>query len=319
MASIKTLIQPKVPVIQESNLDQGEIWVYSPGTSGSQFVSGFCWRAPGTGTAVIEAWGAGGPGARMCCCGMGIPGNSGSYTKKTISVISGCYVCGSIGSSPTSATLNFAGCGDPTRLCWFGSGTSGCICSEGGMGGCSICTTGSQPYCCFTADGSNFCRTQYGGAGCGMICNYTVSNWKGCSYGGDINCNSIVGCSSFMNCYAQCACYFYYHVPVPAGYITKDGTIVTYTTDADSTLVSEGPGQPSMGFTTALNAASRSPKLGQHPSFCWSGARNCGCYDIQGCSSTLPIGVGGLPPQPCAGVRDNGTKGGWGAVRIRFI
>jgi hypothetical protein len=40
---------------------------------------------------------------------------------------------------------------------------------------------------------------------------------------------------------------------------------------------------------------------------------------MQGCSPMLPIGAGGLPPQPCGDVRDHGTRGGWGSVRIKYI
>ena len=47
--------------------------------------------------------------------------------------------------------------------------------------------------------------------------------------------------------------------------------------------------------------------------------RSCGCYEMQGCSAYLPIGAGGLPPQPCPDVRDHGIRGGWGGMRIRFI
>ena len=53
----------------EDNLEKGRIWVYTDGNMYSSFCNGFCWRSPGTGCIVIEAWGAAGSGAQMCCCG----------------------------------------------------------------------------------------------------------------------------------------------------------------------------------------------------------------------------------------------------------
>jgi len=70
----------------EDNLEKGRIWVYSEGNMYTGFCNGFCWKPPGTGTAVIEIWGAAGSGAKMCCCGAGLPGNPPAYVKKTVCV-----------------------------------------------------------------------------------------------------------------------------------------------------------------------------------------------------------------------------------------
>ena len=45
------------------------------------YVTDFAGELHGGGEATIEMWGAGGSGARMCCCGGGIPGNAAGYPK----------------------------------------------------------------------------------------------------------------------------------------------------------------------------------------------------------------------------------------------
>ena len=48
---------------------------------------------------------------------------------------------------------------------------------------------------------------------------------------------------------------------------------------------------------------------------CYHG-RLCGCYENNGCQPTLPHGHGGAPASTCNSVRDQGQRGGMGAVRI---
>jgi len=71
MANLKTLVEAKLDQIEfdETNLDKGRVWAYSPGTEYTNFVNGFCWIACATGKVILDVWGAGGSGARMCCCG----------------------------------------------------------------------------------------------------------------------------------------------------------------------------------------------------------------------------------------------------------
>ena len=105
----------------EDNLEKGRIWAYTDGNMYAAFCNGFCWRAPGTGCAIIEVWGAAGSGAQMCCCGAGLPGNAPAYTKKCLCVVSGNYVCGYIGRScNNSSALCFRGCSEASCVCWFG-------------------------------------------------------------------------------------------------------------------------------------------------------------------------------------------------------
>lgn len=317
--SLKAALRDRHPVATEENLETGEIWMYTSGTSSANLFSGFCWQAKATGTAIIESWGAGGPGSRMCCCGWGLPGNSGAYNRKTISVVSGCYVCGCIGNPPCSSSLCFQGCGDPTMLCWFGSGTSGCMCAEGGRGGTSFCSTGTSMWCCY--GGNGFCTTRKNLSDyCGLICNHCAGGWLSNAYGGDINKAGLVSCVESRQCAGNCLCYNATHVPVPPGLFTCDGSWVVYMADSDG---GDGPGHWSgnqyPSFISAMSSLSRAPKRGSHKYACWRSDKACGCYEMEGCSPVLPIGTGGLPPQPCGDVRDQGWRGGWGAVRIKFI
>jgi hypothetical protein len=78
------------PNLEETNLETGTIFMYSEGTTYSPYASnqgsGFCWKPPTYGCAIIEAWGAGGSAGKVACCGYGLPGNSGAYSKKSICV-----------------------------------------------------------------------------------------------------------------------------------------------------------------------------------------------------------------------------------------
>jgi len=79
------------PNIEETNLETGTIYHFGEGTVyeagySSQYGTNMCWKAPDYGCAIIEAWGAGGSGARIACCGFALPGNAGAYSKKSICV-----------------------------------------------------------------------------------------------------------------------------------------------------------------------------------------------------------------------------------------
>jgi hypothetical protein len=51
----------------EENLEKGRIWLFSDGNMIGKYIGCVCWRAPATGTAVIEIWGAGGSSAQISC------------------------------------------------------------------------------------------------------------------------------------------------------------------------------------------------------------------------------------------------------------
>ena len=316
MASLKSLLGSRNFTSTEQNLEKGTITSYMNGTMYSKMCNGFCFIAPGAGTVTIDSWGAGGSGARMCCCGGGLPGNSGAYTRKQINMSSGQRVCGCLGKSCGNASsLCFRGCSEPTMWCWFSSATSGCVCTQGGRGGTTWCSTGSSLYCCFRANG--FCTTNRG-PNCGLVCNCCNGSFHANSYGGDINCCSRLSCASYLGCYPACTCMHYYHVATPAGVLGKDGANITYAIENDNPY-SRWSGQGIHQFSNALNAASKSPSRGVYHGWCWMGNRSCQCYEQLGCGHFVPYGTGGPAAIPCPGVRDHGWRGGDGAVRIKYV
>ena len=171
MASLKGLLTVRNPAeMVEDNLETGYIYSWTPGTNWTNFCNGVCWTAKANGTAIIEIWGAGGSGARMCCCGDGLPGNAGAYVKKTITVETGDTLTGSTGMACQAHPLCHSGCSDPTGVCWVTANNgNGCLCARGGYGGKTMCTTGPSLYCCFRAQG--FCTVRCNNDNCGMVCN----------------------------------------------------------------------------------------------------------------------------------------------------
>jgi hypothetical protein len=97
-----------------------------------------------------------------------------------------------------------------------------------------------------------------------------------------------------------------------------DGGVVSTGMD-DNNGFSNWSGMGFHQFSQGINALSRSPNRGIPFTACWTSNRACGCYDVQGCMPFFPVGVGGLPANPCGDVRDNGWRGGLGLVRINFI
>lgn len=323
MATLKSLLQDRLEFIarEEENLEQGKIWVYTPGTVRTNFHTGFCWIAPADGTAVIEIWGAGGSGVKMCCCGFGLPGNPGAYAKKTITVSAGCFVRGSVGMScGNSDALCFRGCSEASCVCWTGNtGSDGCMCAQGGRGGTSYCSTGTSAYCCFTA--GSFCTTKTSNENCGIVCNYGPGAPSCCAdaFGGDINKRGGFSRASFFGCSPMCPCCFIYHVATPPGYHSLEGGEVTYAADSDNGFTNWSGGA-GLQFLHTVGLMGRMPNQGiPNETSCWTGGRACGCYNGQGCAVFMPAGHPGPGPHPCPGVRDHAWRGGHGAVRIKFI
>jgi hypothetical protein len=320
MPSLKSLLGTKNREIVEYNLEKGKIWTY--GTSGmyNTTCNCGCWCAPGSGSVTLEVWGAGGSGARMCCCGMGVPGNSGAYSKKQFNVTQGIITCGTAGRScGNSDSLCFRGCSESTQVCWRSSdsGANGCICSQGGRGGITFCTTGASPYCCFAANG--FCATKLDNENCGLICNKCSGSFEAEAYGGDLNKPGTVSCSLFAECYANnTACGYTYHIAMPPGVLSKESSMITFSPEVDS-VNHNWSGAGIHQFQAALNAASRNPTNGGFHHSCWMGHRACGCYEMQGCQYHVPVGTGGPPPNQCPGVRDGAWRGGPGGFRIKYI
>lgn len=320
MALLRNVLGSKKLPIQESNLETGRVFSYAPGNVYTGNPNGFfCWRSPGAGTATIEMWGASGSGSRMCCCGHSVPGNPGGYSRRSISVIQGCYICGCMGKSCANhSSLTEQGCSQPTMLCWFGNGTNGCMCAEGGRSGVSLCISSGSIYCCFLS-GYSLCNTNLG-TGCGIVCNWCSGIWQGCAYGGTFNCGALFSCTTMLNCNPCCTCCFVWHVRTSAGVFSNCGAIIAHKAENDggSMWSSNGVGSAVGHFIFSLHAASRDPNIGVPYQACWNSNTICHCYETQGCMPFLPYGIPGPGVYPIPGVRDVGQRGGQGMVRISY-
>lgn len=322
MAKLSDLLSTREITMNQTNLEKGKVWVVASGSMYSCIRSDhmYCWLAPGCGTLTIEAWGAAGSGSRMCCCGFGLPGNAPGYSKKTIAVWPGSYICGCPGQACPAGSLCFDGCGVPTYVRWgcardLCGYMGGCMCAQGGRGGTSICSTGTSAYCCFTF--CTFCTTQLSGANCGIVCNQCPGGWIGCGYGGDINCCGCVSMAMFKGCNPICPCQTEYFVPVAAGIFAEQGGYFIHTQDADPEYTQWSGGSLKPAQHT-LNGMSKSPTGGMPWGQCYNGQQTCGCYEAQGCYVHMPYGVGGRAPMPCPDVRDHGGRGGNGAIRLTY-
>jgi hypothetical protein len=315
----------------EENLEKGSIWVFTEGNVyGTKFAGpSVCWKSPGAGTVEVEVWGAGGSSGQMCCCGFGIQGNAGAYSKRTFAVTASGYITGCIGvSCGNSSAICFRGCSEPSGLCWrAGDGGNGCMCSQGGQGGITYCNTGvGSPFMCYCTGG--FCATTAcnipgangSGVCCGIVCTYGTATglYIACAYGGDINCCGSYNCSFISSCCANNPCQYIHSAYIPPGIISTGGTRVIYQTETDTGYGTLNGGALNP-FLMGLNAASKNPAMGQGFTHCMGGVnRTCGCYEHQGCNPWLPIGVGGLAVTPCDGVRDHAWRGGMGAIKIKW-
>jgi hypothetical protein len=156
MASLKNLTATKnnnFPQVTETNVESGQIYNFQANNF-EGLHAGICFHPCQSGTAIIEIWGAGGSGAKMCCCGFGTPGNPGAYSKKTVTLTCCGYITGSPGIACGNDALCFRGCSDATGVTIYANGSNtGCMCAQGGRGGISYCSTGTNAYCCFVAGG----------------------------------------------------------------------------------------------------------------------------------------------------------------------
>jgi hypothetical protein len=306
----------------EENVEVGKINVFYPGRTctGINSDNGFCYVFREAGTAVIEIWGASGSSSRMCCCGYGLPGNAGGYSKKTINVVPGNLICGQLGQACSQSDgLCSRGCSNCTAICWYGldklGNTNGCMCASGGHSGRSFCTTTPSAVCCFGANG--FCVTLIPD-NCGIVCNWgSTVTWMGCGYGGDVNCCGGFSCQRFMGCLSGCNCAMYGIINTSPGVISAEGASLTFSYDHNSGM-GQWAGQGYAQAMAALGGASRFPSAGVPLSTCWGAHGMCGCYENTACVRPFPYGMPAPGVTPCDQVRDQGYTGGDGAVRIRF-
>lgn len=316
MASLSSILETKGQdlTLVESNLESGEIYVFHPGVE-QNTREPFSWTSPGDGTVTVEVWGASGSGAGMCCCGAGVPGNSGAYAIKEFAVNNSSTITGTLGHSCGSMGYCYRGRSTATCICWVGSAENGCICAGGGDGGHAYRTGSSAgAYCCMVANGIP--GTPFASAGCGIICN--AVNAVAEAIGGDTNCSGGISCKSFYHCNVCCWCSQYDHIETSAGLYSDQGAMITYSLEGDNPT-SVGPTMTGFyGLLTGLNATSRTPEFSHTFNGCWT-SRGCGCYQMSGCQTLLPHGIPGPTGSPCDNVRSYGIRGGHGLVRIRFL
>lgn len=323
MAKLSDLLSTREIAANQTNLERGKVYTVSPTGMYACIRSDYlwCWTSPGCGTLDIEIWGAAGSGSRMCCCGFGLPGNAPAYSKKTLAINCSTWICACPGQSCNAHDLCFSGCSLPTYLQWGNARdlcgfTKGCMCAQGGRAGTSICSTGTNAYCCFTAAG--FCTTNCGGS-CGIICNHCNGGLLACGYGGDVNC---CGCISYMQYFCDNTglarpCWAHQFIAYAAGIFSTDGGIIASKAEEDPEYT-EWSGAGNHEHAHTLNAVSRSPTSGIFWTTCYASTQGCGCYEMYGCMPFMPYGVAGAPPYPCPGVRDHGKRGGQGAIRLTY-
>lgn len=322
MAKLADLLSTREITSNSNNLEKGKVWVV---TTASMYAcvrsdNGYCWRSPGCGTLLIEMWGAAGGGARMCCCGFGLPGNSPGYVRKLIAVYPDSSICGCPGMSCNAHSLCFEGCGVPSYLCWSNARdlcgfSGGCMCAQGGKGGVSICSTGTGGYCCYVANG--FCNTLIGN-GCGIICNHCSGSHVPCGFGGDIGCCGGFSCVIFKGTgNALCPCQTDTVISVAPMVFGEQGGNIVFTQDDDNEH-SQWSGNGYHASAHTLNFMSKWPTGGIPWTVCYTGMQACGCYEALGCHNFMPYGVGGAQAWPCPDVRDHGKRGGHGAIRLTY-
>lgn len=315
--SLRTLSQKStIALTTETNLERGRIFTFTAGTSTAliPYPGCFCWNAPTNGTVVVEIWGAAGSSGSSCCCGYGLPGNPGAYARKCFTVTSSCYITGCIGVACRNLST-FRGCSCNTALCWFGSGTAGCMCAQGGAGGRTICHSSNSIFCCFVSGGA--CNTVVG-TGCGFICNHCSGGLIACAFGGDINCCGAISCVYFGHCNSCCICCHTHYVKTSPGTFGCLGSTLAFNVDFNTYGVGSS-GIAHQPMASALNSISRTPGTLPYAS-CWSGQSACACYQAYGCTTFWGLGVPGGPTGPgVQSVIDYGNTGSGGVVRIQFI
>lgn len=311
----------------QANLEKGTIYTFTPATALTQFRDNSCvgWIAPANGMAVIELWGASGSGARMCCCGFGLPGNPGGYVKKYQCVAAGDWIRGIIGMSCGNAdALCFRGCSQSTcmTICRVGCCCI-CLCAEGGRGGITYCSTGTGAFCCFGRSGwfASECFRARGYPGdCGMACNW-CANWNqfGRGWGGDVNKYGGTSCVSFLGTSGSRACCYIHHTAVSPGIVADDGVVLSWMNECDS-IASAATGAGQLQLLYNLGLATKRPTMQHMIVGCWNGNKHCSCYESNGCVRFNPPGVPGSPFMHGDGnVRGQGFAGGHGMMKIKFM
>jgi len=329
--SLSTLINDRLAKSfppEESNLEDGQIFVFCSAREFGCFTNCFAWYAPAAGTAKIEIWGAGGSTGCQCCCNYSVGGQSGAYVKKSVTMASGGYVCGNTGHPcMPNAAFCYPNCSMATcaTICLGTASSCSCICAQGGNGGFSGCHTGQSTHCCLqkccfgTVNGSSLTVTPTG-TGCGYTCGCRNTYAVATGYGGDINCPGTYGCTGYWTCNTSSTTNHMQHSnAIPHGQYSTGQATSMVGADSGHTMGNSQSGQgPSnlQGGRGAINRNSGAGHMGL--SSCWASGTTCACYETFACISLVPPGQGSSMMQGCPDVRNVGSRGGLGYVRILF-
>ena len=327
MATLDTLINNRLNKsfpMEESNLEDGEIYVFCSGREFGCFTNCFAWYTPAAGTALIEIWGSGGSTGCQCCCNFSVGGQSGAYAKKTVTMAAGGYVCGQTGHScMPNAGFCYPNCSMATcvSICLGTASTCSCMCAQGGNGGFTGCHTGSSTMCCLQqCCFATVAAPSGAGSGCGYVCGCRNTYAVATAYGGDINCPGTYACVGTWTCNTSSSTNHIQHSnAIPFGQFAT--CMATAMSGADSGNWS-GQAQSGQFRAPSMNAKG-SVSTANTPNFpgfsaCWNSSKFCACYETLACVPYVPPGQGATMSQGCPDVRDVGSRGGLGYVRILF-
>jgi hypothetical protein len=315
MADLRTLLNQR-SIDTDTMFTAGAPAVFTPWRNAGQ---SFCWKSPGTGSAIIEIWGAGGGGGGGQCCGSGIPGNSGAYSRAVVSVNGSGYVCGVTSGTLASASCN--GCrGGCTHVAVAPTGTiTRCLVAQGGFGGFWMCNASNAIYCCFLASGR--CGTLTG-TGCGFICNIgVVTTGQGtvvaaCACGGDINIAGGISCTEWCACAGDTPVAGRHYHSFPAGFITNrpGHALACYCQTGSSYTRGEA------AFELAYRAVAGNATPSTFFLACCGSFIDCGCFPYN-CGGGGVVGAGYGSNVTSAGITNTncGSRGGPGMVKVTFI
>jgi hypothetical protein len=308
----------------ETNLEDGQIFVFCSGRVFGCFTNCFAWYAPAAGTAKIEIWGAGGSTGCQCCCNYSIGGQSGAYVKKEVTMTSGGYVCGNTGHPcMPNAGFCYPGCSEATcaSICLGTADTCSCLCAQGGNGGLTACTTSTSSMCCLT----NCCfsavvQPSGMGTGCGYVCGCRNTYHVATAYGGDINCPGTYSCVGQWHCDTRGnRPYMNNSLAKPHGQMVSEIATAMVSEDQGTTMGNMQSGHGPSNHQKGQGSINRSSGAGMNSvGACWNSQSHCACYETWACVPFVPPAHGASHTQGCPDVRSVGSRGGLGYVRILF-
>jgi len=323
-------------------LEKGTVYLYQ--NNQYNYEPEICFRPPGPGTAILEAWGAGGSSSCNCCCGPTMPPNPGAYAKKYICYNGddylGSYICGRLGiacyqgncqnmcSQAVCLKLQYKCCSCPDSCC-------SCLCVEGGYGGRWYC--GEASLIALINNQSYYLNYNCGDmhmSGNGDICEATIYN----------NCCQmhqahVYQCGKYTICendiyqnarpsiekpYGQQLpnnedCCNMTCISVPGGYYSEKQAYIRHTHTCSCCNKAQGAyDNYHQKIVGRWHGGVEGHHLGSQED---TKHHLCFCYDaIQTCYNTFPPGFPGPNLGHChENFRTQGMRGGNGGVRITWI